>query len=143
MTSSVNHTWNRTFPSFSEVLSRQIQNLRSEFDGKVEKMETLKPAIIDPTPAPQMLKQNEITDASRCCFTNTWSTFTTLLRKQINQLHQSTALDVMENGFLPKPRLHSRCAATPKISIVKETSEETSKSHLLHADYMTKGESIS
>ena len=151
MTSNVNHTWNMwncTFPTFSEVLSRQIQNLKSEFDGKVEKMETLKPTIVAPTPAPQMSKENEITDMSRCCFTNTWSTLSTLLRKQINQLHQSSALDVMENGLLPKPRLHSPCAATSKISIVTETSGETTNPRLLHdvlvnhADYMLKGESI-
>ena len=121
MTSSVNHTWNRTFPSFSEVLSRQIQNLKSEFDGKVEKMETRKPVIAAPTPAPQMSKENEITDTSRCCFINTWSTFTTLLRKQINRLHQSTALDVMDNGLLPKPRLHSLCNAKSKAFIKNGT----------------------
>ena len=146
MTSSVHHTWNRTFPTFSEVLSSQIQNFKSEFDGKMEKMENPKPAIVAQAPAPQMPKQNDLTDASRCCFTNTWSTFSTLLRKQINRLHQSTALDVMENGLLPKPRLHSRCAATSKISIVTETSGETTNPGLLHdvlvnhADYMSKGE---
>ena len=153
MTSTVNHTWNRTFPSFSEVLSRQIQNLKNEIAGKVEKTETQQPVIVAPcsarVPASQMLKENEITDTSKSCFTNTWSTFTTLLRKQINRLHQSTALDVMENGLLPRPRLPSLCTATSKISIVKETSGETSKPRPLHdviinhADYIWKGKSLS
>ena len=101
------------FPSFNEVLSSQLQNLRGEINEK------------------------EINVTSR------WSAFSTLLRKQVNglwfclvycvtccfkghrkpTLHQSTAWDMMEAGLLPRPRMSHGSCFTSKFYIVNETSD--------------------